>query len=115
MARVTGIVKIFINGQLQRSKPGAKLKTGGKTREAHTGNAVYGHSETVVASELECTIVHMSDTDAVASSALFDQTVRFECDTGQTYLMDGMTTTEPCELSGGEMTLKMSGQPAVIE
>ena len=37
MGQVTGIVKIKVNGNLQRSKDGAKLNIGGKEREAVTG------------------------------------------------------------------------------
>lgn len=114
MAQVTGIVKIFIDGQLKRSKPGAKLKVGGPKREAHMGHAYYGTSEELVPSELDCTLVHMADDDAVALSNLRNQTVRFECDTGPVYLIEGMDTAEPCEVqAGGEMPLKMIGPPAV--
>ncbi len=116
MGQVTGVVKIFVNGALLRSKPGAKLKVGGKKREMVSGHSVYGHSEEFMPSELDCTLAHMGDTDAIELSEMTDQVVRFETDSGQTYLLDGMVTTEPCELSsGGDLSLKMAGQPAVLE
>lgn len=116
MAQVTGVVKLYVDGKLLRSKPGAKLKVGGKKREMVTGHSVYGYTEEVVASELDATISHMSDTDVVEMSGLTDQTLRFETDSGQTYTVTNAVTMEPCELSsGGDMTLKMSGQPAIKE
>ena len=116
MSQVTGIIKIFIDGKLQRSKPGAKMKVGGKKRDMQSGHSVYGFSEEVVPSEIDFTLAHMSDTDLVELSGLTEQVVRFETDSGQTYMLDGMCTTEPCELSsGGDASVKMSGNPAVLE
>jgi hypothetical protein len=114
MSQVTGIIKIYIDGKMLRTKPGAKLKMGGKKREAQSGHSVYGYTEEVVPSELDATIVHMSDTDVVEMSNWVDVTLKVETDTGQTYLVKDAFTAEPCELaSGGEVPLKMIGQPAV--
>ncbi len=114
MSQVTGIIKIYVNGKMLRTKPGAKLKMGGKKREMQSGHSVYGFTEEVVPSELDCTIAHMSDTDCVEMSGLTEQTLKVETDTGHTYLVKDACTTEPCELaSGGDMSLKMMGQPAV--
>lgn len=113
MSQVTGIVKIYLDGALQRSKPGAKLKLGGYKRTPHTGHSHYGTSDEVVSSELDCTLVDMADTDAVELSNLRGVVVRFETDTGNTYQAT-MDTAEPCEHSGSEVTLKMVGEPAVL-
>ncbi len=116
MSQVTGIVKLFVDGKLLRSKPGAKLKVGGKKRDFVSGHRVYGFTEEVVPSELDCTLAHMADTDVVELSNLKDVTLRFETDTGQTYSVKDMATTEPCELaSGGDLSLKMMGSPAEKE
>jgi hypothetical protein len=116
MAQVTGIVKLYVNGKMLRSKPGAKLKVGGMKRDAVVGHSVYGYVEEPVASELDATLAHMSDTDARELSDLTEQTLRFETDTGQTYTVNGAWTSEPCELSGGgDLTLKMMGPPAIKE
>lgn len=117
MAKVTGIVKVFVNGKLFRSKPGAKLTTGGFKRDAVVGNGgVFGYSEEPVASELDCTLAHMADTDIPELNALVDATLRFETDTGQTLLVTNAFTSEPCQLSGGgDLTLKMMGDAAVQE
>lgn len=116
MAQVTGIVKIYVNGKLHRSKDGAKLKTGGKKREMVVGHSVYGFTEKVEASELDCTLVHMSDTDIVEINGYKDASLRFETDTGVTYLITNACTTDPCELAGGgDLSLKMMGDPATPE
>lgn len=116
MAQVTGIVKIYVNGKLYRSKEGAKLKTGGKKREAVSGHAVYGFSETVEPSELDATLAHMADTDVIEINDMTDATLRFETDTGQTLMVPNAFTAEPCELSsGGDLSLKMMGEPAIEE
>ncbi len=116
MSQVTGICKLYVDGKMIRTKPGAKLKVGGKKRDAVVGHSVYGFVEEPVAAELDATVAHMSDTDVVEMSNLTGQTLRFETDTGQTYSIKDAWTSEPCELaSGGDMTLKMMGQPAVKE
>ena len=116
MAQVTGIIKIYVNGRMLRTKPGAKFNPGGKTRTFESGHSVYGYHEEVVPATLDCTLVHMADTDVVEMSNLTEQTLKVETDTGQTYVVAQAATTEPCELSsGGDMTLKMSGQPAEKE
>jgi hypothetical protein len=116
MAQVTGIVKIYVNGALYRSKPGAKLKTGGKKREAVTGHSVYGFTEEVEAAELDATLAHMADTNVPNINAIVGATLRFETDTGQTLMVANAFTSEPCEISsGGDLSLKMMGDPAIDE
>lgn len=116
MAKVTGIVKIYVNGKLYRSKEGASLKTGGKMREEVVGHSVYGYSEKVAAAELDATIAHMADSDIPEMNDLVDATLRFETDTGKTLMVANAFTSEPCELkSGGDLSLKMKGDPAIEE
>lgn len=116
MAQVTGIVKVYVNGKLFRSKPGAKLKTGGMKREAVVGHSVYGYTEEPEPSELDATIAHMADSDIPEMNDFVDATLRFETDTGVVLTIANAFTTEPCELSsGGDLTLKMMGEPATQE
>jgi hypothetical protein len=117
MAKVTGIVKVYLNGQLQRSKEGAKLVTGGFERTMVTGHSVYGYSEKTAPSQIEFTLAHMADTDIAALNNMVDATVRFETDVGLTYLCTGMVTTKPVELTGGEgdVAVEMMGDAAVEE
>ena len=118
MPKTTGIVKIHIDGKLVRSKDGATLETGGMERTLHVGHGVvYGASEKFKPSLLECTLVHMADTDVIALNKLAGVVARFESDVGTTYLLNNMYTTEPCKVSGGEgeVSLKMSGDAAIEE
>jgi hypothetical protein len=117
MAKVTGIVKIYLNGSLQRSKEGAKLTTGGKERTMQVGHSVYGFSEKVVPSVLEFTLAHMSDTEVEELNDMTDATVRYETDVGLTYLCTGMSVTKPVEITSGEgdVVVEMMGNSAVEE
>ena len=82
MPRVTGIVKVTVDGELQRSKDGAKLNIGGFERTAVSGFEIYGYAQKVMPSDIEFTIAHMADTDLEKLADLIDVSVRFECDTG---------------------------------
>ena len=116
MAQVTGIVKIFLSGALQRSKEGATLNTGGKERTAVTGHSVYGYSEKVVPSDIKFDLAHTSDTDVIEINAMVKETARFECDTGVIYLITNAFVTKPCEVkAGGDCPVEMQGDPAVQE
>jgi len=115
MPKVTGIVKIYVDGEIYRSKEGAKLNTGGYERTAQTGFKVYGHSEKLVPAVIEMTVAHMADTDIEAINSMRDATVKFETDTGTSYVVANATTTKPAELTGGEgdLAVEISGDPAV--
>jgi len=117
MSKVTGIVEVYINGTLQRSKEGAKLITGGKERTAQTGYAVYGYSEKIVPAQLEYTLAHTADADLEALNDMVDATLRFVCDIGQVWLVNNAFTTKPVEITGGEgdVAVEMQGDPAILE
>jgi hypothetical protein len=114
MAQVTGIVKVKVNGKLLRSKPGAKLMTGGKERTPVTGHKLYGYAEKVVAATIECTLAHTADTKVKELNDLVGATAIFETDTGKRFTVGNCFTTGPCELTEGEgdLTLKLAGDPA---
>jgi len=116
MAQVTGIVKIYLSGALQRSKEGATLETGGKERAAVTGHSVYGFTEKVVPSKVNFDLAHTSDTDVLEINDMVKETVKFETDTGLTYLITNAFTTKPCTVKGGgDCPVEMMGDPAVEE
>lgn len=115
MSQVSGILKVYVDGKKFRVKDGS-LSTGGITRTVSKGGAVYGYTEEVTESELDVTLVHMADTDVVALGTLTNSTLRVETDTGQVYTVQGAWTAEPLKLQwGGDLALKMNGQPAVKE
>ena len=117
MAQVTGIVKIFLNGQMQRSHEGAKLSLGGVERTAVMSHSLDGYSEKPVPATLTFELSHMADTDLNELADMVDATARFECDTGVTYLVANAFVTKPPELTGGEgkVAVEMQGDPAVQE
>ena len=116
MAQVTGIVKIFVNGSLQRSKEGATLDMGGKERSDVVGHAVYGYTEKVVASACKFTLAHTADTDLAELNDMVGATLKFETDVGISYLITNAFMIKPCSLgSGGDVSCEMHGEPAVEE
>lgn len=116
MPQLTGIIKIYLNGSLQRSKEGATLKFGGFEKTKQVGHAVYGSTRKLMPSEVEFELAHTSDTDEKAI-AEFDGTVRFESDNGSSFVITNCETMEPPELTGGDggLKVKMSGDPAEKE
>lgn len=117
MPQVTGIVKVFLNGTLQRSKEGASLSIGGFERTAQVGHSVYGYSEKPAPSEIEFTLAHLADTDLEELRDLVDATVRFETDTGVNFTIRKAFVTAPPKVTGGEgdVEVTMQGPPAVQE
>jgi hypothetical protein len=117
MAQVTGIVKIYLNGSLQRSKEGASLVLGGYEKTPQSGHSLYGFSKKFQPAEVEFTMSHMADTDLIALRDLEDTTLKFETDTGLSYVVTGATLTTSPKLTGGEgdVEVTMQGNPAVEE
>ncbi len=117
MAKVTGIVEIYVNGELQREVEGATLNLGGYEREMVVGHRVYGQKEKVMPAVCTFTIAHMADTDLITLRDIVDATLRFACNTGVTYLVTGACVTQTLNLkaSDGEVDVEMQGQPAVQE
>jgi len=116
MAQVTGIVYVKVDGELFRSKEGAKLSLGGKERSAQVGHSVYGYAEKVVPASLEFSIAHVGGDDLIGIQNKIDSTLEFETDTGDTYMVKDAFCTNPSELSGGEgeATFKFEGRPAEL-
>lgn len=115
MSDVTGIVKIYINGDLQRSKEGASLSFGGYERTAQTGHALYGFSKKFVPSEVSFTVSHMADTDIISLNETEGASFVFETDTGKSFLVTNASVTTPVKLTGGDgdAEITMQGDPAV--
>ncbi len=117
MAKVTGIVKVYINGTLQRSKEGAKLITGGFERTPQVGHSLYGFASKLIPATVEFTLAHTADTDIIELNDVEDATLRFETDVGKIFLINNASVTKPTELTGGEgdVEVEMMGDPAVEE
>lgn len=111
--KLTGIVRIRVNNELLRSKPGAEIDIGGPARTTHAGSAVHGFTEELKPSKVTCTVVHDALTDLLKMRAWSNVTLEFECDTGVTYQIVGawMLNT-PTLKSGDGVALEFEGPPA---
>ncbi len=107
---------IKVNGGLLESMPGAKLNIGGFKRNPVVGaNNVHGYAEEVMPATVECEISVSSLTQLIAIAQFRNETLTFECDTGQTFVISGAFLTEPHEMTaqeGGKVPLKFAGNPA---
>lgn len=108
--QVTGRVFITVDGSRLASKEGAKLDLGGVSRTGVAGDSgVHGYTEKTEIPFIECTISHKGDTDLEALAAFNNESVTFQTDTGQTYLLRGAWLAKPPELSKGEVQLRFEG------
>jgi hypothetical protein len=116
MAQVTGIVKVTLNGTVQRSEIGAELDLGGKERTAAIGHKLYGFSEKLMPSHLKFTMYHMSDTDLLALKD-FAGTASFICDTGPVFPVTNCTVVKPLKLKGGDgkVDVELEGDPVSVQ
>lgn len=113
--QLTGRAFIKLNGNLLRSKEGAKLNLGGVNRPPVTGDTgVHGYTERPVAPWIECTISHGADTNLQELADFRDGSVSFETDTGKSYVLREAWCENPPELTTGEgeVTLRFSGMSA---
>ncbi len=115
--KVTGIVFITVNDKLLQSKSGASLMFGGEEKTAQTGHKLYGFSSAFVPAEMECVVADKYETDIIEMAGFTDATLTFETDTGKKYLVSNATTVETPKLTGGDgdISLKMQGDPAVLQ
>lgn len=111
---VTGIVFVKVDGTLLRSKEGASIDMGGKTRTPVIGYKVYGPAEKVAPAVVTFTLAHMAGDDLLGLAAKIDSTVEFSTDTGDSYIVsDGFCTKTPVLTGGeGDVEFEFQGQPA---
>lgn len=114
MAQLTGIAFIKVDGVMLQTKPGAKLKLGGKKREPKIGHKVYGYTETTEQAELDCTAYHSAAMDVEALRNATASVILFETDTGVTFQISNAFLLETLELTDGEgeISMKFAGDPA---
>lgn len=114
--KTLGVVSIKVDGNPLKIMPGAKVNLGGQERKAIEGDGeVHGFSEQTKASLLECVITLGKGDTLEWLRITTDATVRFECDTGQTYQIAHAALTETLEVTGGEggaIPVKFAGHPA---
>ena len=101
--QVTGLVYIYVDGKLLKSKEGAKLTNiTGVSRAAVTGHRVYGFSQKVEVPTVECKLADTADLSLAELGAISDSTVTFETDTGKRYILRNAWCSNAIDLTGGE-------------
>lgn len=114
--KLTGTAILRLDGVSIRSKAGAKLMLGGFERTPQYADGVMvGYTEKPVHSQVDCTVMHDSQTDLDALSNVTSGTIRFECDSGPVYVISSVFSLKPAELTAGDgdVSVSYAGQPAV--
>ena len=110
--RLTGSAEITVDGKRYATENNATLNPGGveTTPERHGGDTFFKEEE--VPPMIECAVLHTSDTDILALSAIRNATVLFKANTGQRFMLRGARTISPVTLdtSSGKSALKMSAR-----
>lgn len=107
--QLTGRVFIALNGQRQRSLPGAKLEIGGVKRDAAVSDAgVDGYKEEPVTPRVDFKLNHAAGISLQQLHAT-KGTLIFETDTGQTYTLINAWSAEPPSMEKGEISLVFMG------
>lgn len=109
MPQFAGRAKIRIDGRELRTLDGATLNSGGVSREAKKGYAVYGFTETVEEPTVECKIPLGVEDSLLAINAIKGATIEFVTDIGKTFMIVDAWCSEPCSLSGGDVDVKFAG------
>lgn len=114
MSKITGIARIKVDGELLESIPGAELDLGGYERELKSGHRVYGYTEKVKPSDLQCTIVWKNVTPLEDLRNTVDGLITFESDVGKTYQIENAVILETPKVKdeSGECPLHFGGDPA---
>lgn len=112
--QVSGRVKVKIDGELLRSKPGAMIQIGGiKRTPVPNDQGTVDWKEEIEPSEVKATISHVANTDLPAIRAWAGGVLTFETDSGTTYTVPSAFTAGTGELKDGEVEVTFNGDPAV--
>lgn len=113
---VTGLCYININGQRVHSQPDATLRVGGKI--AKSAMSVLGfvgqYTDEIQAAQVKFKMIHTGNIDVTTMQQLREQTVVFETDSGQRYLLRNAGTVDAVELSKNVLDVTMEGAPAEL-
>ena len=113
MAQATSRVRIYVNGELLRSMPGAAVQLGGIDRNPVTLDS--GHSdyaETPLPSSVTVNLSHVAGYDLIRIRQWRDVTLVYTTDTGDGWAIEGAWVATMGELSNGEVPVTFNGPPA---
>lgn len=113
---VTGFCYININGQRIHSEAGSTLQVGGPVGKSaiSTLGFVGIYNDEHQPATVKFKMVHTGDIDITTLQRLRDQTLTFETDSGQRYLIRRAGTTGVVELSKNSVDITMEGAPAEL-
>jgi hypothetical protein len=111
--RLWGRTKIRVDGRLYTTEGKSSLDIGGIKRNAVQGDFRTGlHTEEDADSKVECNILLDATVSLTALAAIGDAVVMFECDTGQTYIVNHAYIMEPPQASDGKAKCTFVGPAA---
>lgn len=114
--KIMGRVFIRIGGMTMSSVPGSgKLNPGGVERTpVMSDRGFVGWTEKPVHAEIEADMIIDSDSDIVAISAITDESITFEADSGQVYIVRNAACAGPvvAQSGDGKAPVKFIGAPA---
>ncbi len=112
--KLMGRVTIRAAGQVLKTNAGATLDPGGVIRTPRPGdNDADGFTESLGNSTIECNVQMREGTSIASLQAIADGTFTFECDTGQTYIINhGYNGPAPTLNSDGTAKCTFHGPPA---
>lgn len=112
--KVTGRIKVKVDGELLRSKPGATLQIGGvKRKPVPNDQGTVDYMEETAPAQVKATLIHVAGTDLRAINDFVDGTVIFETDTGHVFTIPDAFCEELGELKEGEVEVTFGGSPTV--
>jgi len=115
MPQFLGRAIIRANGQVIDTAKGASLDLGGTKRNPVIVGRVVGYAEETVPAMIEFETSLRAGQSLETLRNLKDATVLFQCDTGQTFVMNDAFTTDAITLKdgeGGNVAVKMAGPGA---
>ncbi|MDP1961936.1 MAG: phage tail tube protein [Reyranella sp.] len=112
--KLFGRATIRADGQHIRTHDGATLDLGGVKRTPRPGaNDADGFTEEIVPGKIEFDLQLRAGVSIAALQAISDGVLTFECDTGQTYIMNHAYCAEPPSMGGeGKVKCVFQGPPA---
>lgn len=112
--KLFGRATIRADGQYLQTFEGATLDPGGVKRTPRPGaNSAGGFTESMEPSKIECDVMMATGVSIASIQAIGDGTITFECDTGQTYVVNHGYCADPPQLGGeGKLKCVFGGPPA---
>ncbi|MBI1408120.1 MAG: hypothetical protein GC145_18565 [Caulobacter sp.] len=112
--KLFGRATIRANGQVYKTSGGSTLELGGVTRTPRPGDHnADGFTEEDTPAKVEFGVQMREEVSLAEIHAIVDGTITFECDTGQTYLVNHAYSATPPMLGGdGVAKCVFQGPPA---